>query len=223
MQIPQIYFVFNCAHAVSNTWSWGSWDLLFFPLLCIHKDSSSEEDERLTPSFSLLKELSEKWTPFFYLPGSKENFSESKENVFRKCMYSTVDIQFPGVHRAPETHFWTPASEELSLLMFSTSRAEVGKLQSTRQSQLMACFVHKILLEHRRSLTYHLWLLSCHGAGLSSCHRDQRVWTASKTFTIWPCTEKVFHSPSPHITLPSVHEVIQSLKLSTELLCWVFL
>lgn len=119
MQIPQIYFVFNCAHAVSNTWTWGSWDLLFFPLLCIHKDSSREE-ERLTPSFFLLKELSEKWTPFFYLPGSNETSSESKENVFRKCTYSTVGIRFPGVHGAPETHSWTPASESLSLLMFST-------------------------------------------------------------------------------------------------------
>lgn len=89
----------------------------------------------------------------------------------------------PGVHRAPETHFLDPSFRIAVSSDVFNSRAEVGKLQSTRQSQLMACFVHKILLEHRRSLTYHLWLLSCHGAGLSSCHRvSQRVWTASKTF-----------------------------------------
>ena len=151
MQIPQIYFVFNCAHAVSNTWTWGSWDLLFFPLLCIHKDSSSEE-ERLTPSFFLLKELSEKWTPFFYLPGSNETFSESKKNVFRKCTYLkkkkkgkctylTVGIQFPGVHGAPETHSWTPASELLSLLMFSTLEQRLAncRAQGKASSRPVLC------------------------------------------------------------------------------------
>ena len=69
----------------------GVLEIFYFFLFYVYTDSSSE-DERLTPSFSLLKELSEKWTPLFYLPGSNENCSESKENVFRKCTHSTFGI-----------------------------------------------------------------------------------------------------------------------------------